>query len=113
MGFNQFFGQDYEAEDLVHSETTLPATCPHFEFGSDLANRTIQKAPVMSRKMLRECSCSFSSTGLSQWRGGLRLSAEPFSYMNLVASTVTTSPVQSAIALPKNAPRCVSGFERL
>src|SRR5437016_14069343 len=59
----------------VHSETMLPATCPHFELGSDLANRTIQKAPVISRKMLRECSCSFSSTGLSQWRGGLRLSA--------------------------------------
>src|SRR5439155_1392832 len=57
----------------VHSETMLPATCPHFELGSDLANRTIQKAPVISRKMLRECSCSFSSTGLSQWRGGLRL----------------------------------------
>src|SRR5512135_210209 len=42
---------------------------------------------------------------------GCLLSAEPFSYKCLVAITITTSPLQSAMALPKNDPACVSGEE--
>jgi hypothetical protein len=39
--------------------------------------------------------------------------AEPVSYKYLVARTITTTPDQSAIALPKNEPRWVPGPEAL
>jgi hypothetical protein len=65
------------------------------------------------RKRLRECSPSSRRTGLKRFRGGRRLSAEPFSYKYLVAITMTTTPDQSAIALPKNEPIWVLGLETL
>jgi hypothetical protein len=61
--------------------------------------------------MLSECSSTNSRNGLKYRCGGFRLSADPISYMNFVATTVTTRPVQSAMALPKNAPQWVLGFE--
>ena len=67
----------------------------------------------MTRKMLREWLRSRSQTGPKRVRGGRRLSAEPFSYKYLVANIITTTPVQSAIALPKNEPIWVRGLETL
>src|SRR5690242_9914290 len=45
--------------------------------------------------------------------GGRRLSAEPFSYRYFVARTITSNPVQSAMAFPKNEPIWVLGSETL
>src|ERR1700686_3600199 len=72
-----------------------------------------QQAPVTTRKMLSECFSSFPHRFSSQSLGGFRLSFEPFSYKILVANTVTTTPDQSAMALPKNEPRCVLGSEKM
>src|SRR5512141_3488533 len=69
--------------------------------------------PVMTRKMLREWLRSRAKAGPRRLRGGRRLSAEPVSYRYLVARTITTTPDQSAMALPKNEPRWVPGPERL
>jgi len=63
--------------------------------------------------MLREWSRSRSQTRLKWCRGGRRLSADPFSYKYFVANIMTTTPDQSAIALPKNDPRWVLGLETL
>ena len=43
---------------------------------------------------------------------GCLLSLEPFSYRYLVKTTVTSTPVQSAMALPKNEPMWVDGLDR-
>src|SRR5713101_7903387 len=63
--------------------------------------------------MLSEWSRSRSRAGRRRLRGGRRLSAEHFSYKYLVANTMTTTPDQSAIALPKNEPIWVLGLETL
>src|SRR5712692_2472845 len=63
--------------------------------------------------MLREWSRSNFRPGLTTLCGGRRLSAEPLSYRYFVARTITTTPVQSAMAFPKNDPRCVLGLETL
>jgi len=63
--------------------------------------------------MLREWSRSRSKPRLKWCRGGRRLSADPFSYKYLVANIMTTTPDQSAIALPKNDPIWVPGLETL
>lgn len=106
-----FFVRITKPKIWVHSDTMLPTTCPHFELGSARANAQTHAAPVMIRKILSECSCNISQTGAMKRCGGLRLSADPLSYMNLVARTVTTTPLQSAMALPKNDPQCVFGSE--
>src|SRR5579872_3525184 len=62
--------------------------------------------------MLSEWSCRRLRIGLTASCGGRRLSAEPLSYRYFVATTVTTTPVQSAIAFPKKDPRCVLGLRR-
>ena len=69
--------------------------------------------PVTMRKRLREWLRSRCRMGLKVFRGGRQLSAEPFSYQYLVAMTMTTTPDQSAIALPKNEPIWVPGLETL
>ena len=43
---------------------------------------------------------------------GCLLSAESFSYRCLVNTTVNNTPVQSAIAFPKNEPMWVDGSDR-
>ena len=53
--------------------------------------------------MLKEWSIKTWMNALRS-RGGFLLSEDPRSYRNLVASTVTTTPDQSAIAFPKNDP---------
>src|SRR5205085_4166220 len=97
----------------VHSETIFPTTCPHLEFASECANRITQPAPVNTRKIVREWASSTFWIGRINRFGIFRLSAEPTSYMNLVATTVTTKPVQSAMALPKNDPQWVFWSEWL
>src|SRR2546421_2538698 len=69
--------------------------------------------PVAIRNRVSEWSRSHSRRGPSSGGWGERLSAEPFSYRYLVATTVTTTPVQSAMAFPKKEPMCVCGLERL
>src|SRR5579864_9348917 len=95
----------------VHSETMFPTTCPHLEVGFDRANVITHPAPVIRRNRVKECCWSSFQIGRRKRCGGFRLSAEPTSYMYLVAITVTTRPVQSAMALPKNDPQWVLGFE--
>src|SRR5713226_440047 len=80
----------------VHSETMFPTTCPHLASESIAAYSAIQPTPVISRKMLREWFRSRSRKGLSKPCGGRRLSAEPRSYKYFVATTMTTTPDQSA-----------------
>src|ERR1700730_3482391 len=63
--------------------------------------------------MLREWSRSRSQMGLKRFRGKRRLSLDPFSYKYLVANIMTTTPDQSAIALPKKEPTWVLGLETL
>src|SRR5579872_4815350 len=90
----------------------FPTTCPHFDIGLLIANSQTHPAPVITRNIVSEWSCTNSRSGLSQWCGGRRLSADPISKKNFVASTVTSRPLQSAIALPKNDPQCVLGLDR-
>src|SRR6185312_2005800 len=89
----------------------LPTTCPHLEDVCIFANNTIHTAPVMIMKMTRECSCrnSWTDFGTNTDRLTLLLSTEPTSCKYLVARIMTSIPVQSAMALPKNAPQCFSG----
>src|SRR4051794_18245926 len=47
----------------VHSETMLPTTCPHFSLGFMCQNAQVHPAPVMSRKIVNECSRKNSSVG--------------------------------------------------
>src|SRR5258706_627826 len=61
----------------------------------------------MTRKMLSEWSRRRIQMGLNRLFGGRRLSADPVSYRYLVEKTMTTTPDQSAMALPKNEPRWV------
>src|SRR5437588_1351173 len=67
----------------------------------------------MRRKIVSEWSRTRSSIEGTTSFGGRRLSAEPFSYRYLVARTITSNPVQSAIAFPKNDPIWVLGSETL
>src|SRR5579872_448967 len=95
----------------VHSETILPTTCPHRLFASIARNAATQAAPVTTRNKVRECSRRNVITGESPSQCGRLLSDDPFSYKNFVITTVTTTPLQSAIAFPKNDPQCVDGSE--
>src|SRR6185312_10222148 len=101
-----FFVSSTTPRICVHSETILPTTCPHFDSESECANSSTQPTPVITRKIVSECSCKASRNRLCHlWRGRL-LSCDPRSYKYLVPSSITTTPVQSAIALPKNEPTC-------
>src|ERR1035437_4330108 len=96
----------------VHSETMLPTTCPHLLPGSIAQNATTQPMPVITRKMVSECSRRNSKTAEGNLPFGCLLSAEPFSYRNFVITIVTKTPVQSAMAFPKNEPMWVEGLEQ-
>src|ERR1022692_529010 len=96
----------------VHSETMLPTTCPQRLLGRMARNAITQPMPVTSKNNVSECSRRNSFSADGNLPLGCLLSAEPFSYRYLVMTTVTTTPVQSAMALPKNDPRWVSGFDR-
>src|SRR6267142_1132016 len=95
----------------VHSDTMLPTTCPQRLLASMAVNAATQATPVIKRKIVSECSRRNSSSFEGRMPFGCLLSEEPFSYRCLVMRIVTTTPVQSAMALPKNAPRWVEGSE--
>ena len=76
----------------VHWETMLPTTCPHLLPGSIAANAMIQPIPVITRNMVSECSRKISITAEGRMPFGCLLSAEPFSYRNLVITMVTKFP---------------------
>src|ERR1700676_4261110 len=75
-------------------------------------NATTQAMPVINRNNVSECSRKNSRIGEGSLPFGCWLSADPFSYRCLVMKTVTRTPVQSAIAFPKNDPQWVEGFDR-
>src|ERR1017187_696402 len=97
----------------VHSDTMLPTTCPHRLPVSMRRKAHPHPIQVITRNTVSECSRRNSSTGDFQMPFGFLLSADPFSYRCLVMRTVTSTPVQSAIALPKNEPRWVDGSDRM
>src|SRR6478736_1385085 len=84
---------------------------PHLLSGSTLRNKASQPSPVKTRKIVRECSCMNSRALLRCARRGWRLSRDPFSKNHFVARMVTTTPIQSATALPKNEPARDLGSE--
>ncbi len=92
-----------------HSETMLLTTVPHLLSGLTREYRITHPIPVAIRKMVRECSCKASRNALPYRGRGWRLSFESFSKNHFVAMTVTTTPVQSATALPKKEPVCDFG----
>src|SRR5512133_1053868 len=75
-------------------------------------NTANHMAPVIRKKMVSECSRTNSSMRPGRMPLGCLLWAEPFSYRRFVAKAMTTRPVQSAMALPKNDPAWVAGEER-
>jgi len=87
----------------VHSETIFPTTCPHRLCGSIFTNTATHTTPVTKRKIVSECSSRNFLTGVKIRCGGRLLSPDPISNNPLVASTVSSTPLQSAIAFPKNA----------
>src|SRR5450631_4211656 len=97
----------------VHSDTMLPTTCPQRLFVSIRRKTHTHPIQVITRNTVSECSRRNSSTGDFHFPFGFLLSADPLSYRCLVISTVTSTPVQSAMALPKNEPRWVSGSARV
>ena len=77
----------------------FPTTCPVLPLASIPAYQAIHPIHVMTSTIVSECSRTQS--GPSPRSGfGSRLSTDPFSYQNLVATTVTSDPSQSAIELP-------------
>src|SRR3981081_4569578 len=97
----------------VHSETMLPTTCPHLLFGSMALNASPQATPGTRRNTVSECSRRNSAIAEANLPFGRLLSVDPFSYRCLVMTTVTKTPVQSAMAFPKNDPKWVAGLEWL
>src|SRR5271167_1756626 len=95
----------------VHSETMLPTTWPHLLFGSIALNATTQAMPVTSRNKVSECSRRNSPAADRAFSLGCLLSVDPFSYRCLVITIVIKTPVQSAIAFPKNEPMWVLGLD--
>src|SRR5204863_8518824 len=75
-------------------------------------NTNTQTIPVATRNKVNECSRRSSMTADGNLPFGCLLSAEPFSYRSLVNTTVNNTPVQSAIAFPKNEPMLVDGSDR-
>ena len=68
-----------------------------------------QPIPVTMIKIKSECLRRVSNQAGRSFPLTGRLSAEPTSYRNFVPRIMTTEPLQSAIAFPKNAPKCVFG----
>src|ERR1019366_10478200 len=97
----------------VHSETMLPTTCPQRLPVSIRRKAHTHPIQVITRNTVSECSRRNSRTGDFHLPFGFLLSAEPLSYRCLVISTVTSTPVKSAIALPKNEPTWVAGSVRV
>src|SRR5204863_9999245 len=75
-------------------------------------NTNTQTMPVATRNKVNECSRRTSMTADGNLPFGCLLSAESFSYRCLVNTTVNNTPVQSAIAFPKNEPMWVDGSDR-
>jgi hypothetical protein len=67
--------------------------------------------PVLARNMVRVLARQLITADGNILFGCL-LSAEPISYRNFVITIVTKTPVQSAIAFPKNEPSWVEGSEQ-
>lgn len=91
------------------SGTGLPGrtTCPQRLFVSILRKTYTHPSQVVARNTVSECSRRNSRVGELYFPRGCLLSADPFSYTCLVMITVTSTPDQSAMALPKNEPRWV------
>src|SRR3954452_6340853 len=94
-----------------HSDTRLPTTCPQRLFGSCMANSIAKATPLSTRKIEREWSSTNFRAGVRPLSFGRRLSREPFSKHTFVTRIVITTPLQSAMALPKNEPTCFCGSE--
>jgi hypothetical protein len=75
---HQGLGHQDQPQDLVHSETMLPTTCPHLLFGSIALNATTQAMPVTRRNRVSECSRSNSTAADRTLPFGCLLSADPF-----------------------------------
>lgn len=87
----------------THSETMLPTTWSHLLSAFIDANRNAQPIPVMTMNIRSECRCRKSSNAERFFPLTGRLSGDPTSYKNFVPRMMTTEPLQSAVALPKNA----------
>src|SRR5271157_5763157 len=97
----------------VHSDTRLPTTCPQRLFASMRLKANAHAAPVITRNTVSEWLRKNSRVGDFHVLVGFLLSADPLSCRCLVKMTVTSTPDQSAMALPKNEPRWVEGSARV
>jgi hypothetical protein len=89
----------------------LPTTWPHFEVADIYANTAIQTNRVTLKNTVSECVLIHLKTGFFSWTMRRLQSGDPRSYRIRVQITVATTPLQSAMAFPKNDPQCVSGFD--
>lgn len=95
----------------THSDTIFPTTWPQREFASIRTYKINHPIPVITKKMLNEWPWIKSRIRFFKCPRAGRLSSEPRSKKYFVATMITSEPLQSAIAFPKNEPKCLFGSD--